>query len=145
MANMELVPGILSFFSGLGAWQSIPQSVQGWGRVSWGMSFDTVKLNYPQATETSGRQLEYVPEANPPGRDYKLTFAFDSGHQLNSVTLSFAGSSETADYAIMVQELTRRLGTPVATSASSATWNADESQATLSSLPDGGVVLSEIV
>jgi hypothetical protein len=135
MANMELTPGILSFFSGLGNHQSIPQNIQGWGRVSWDMSFDVVKRNYPQATESSGRKLEYVPEESPPGRDYKLTFAFNSGHQLESVTLSFAGSSETADFAILAKEITRRLGAPVAS---------DPSQVSLSSQPEGGLVLSEI-
>jgi hypothetical protein len=36
MANMELVPGILSFFSGLGVTQKIPPTTKGWGRVDLG-------------------------------------------------------------------------------------------------------------
>jgi hypothetical protein len=144
MSNMELVPGILSFFSGLGVRQNIPPTTKGWGRVDWGMSFDTVKTNYPQAIETSGRKLEYTPEANPQGRDFKFTFGFDSGHQLESFSLSFSGSSETADYATLVQELTRQLGAPVATTTTSTTWNRDETEITLSAQPEGGIVLSEI-
>lgn len=144
MSNMELVPGILSFFSGLGVRQNIPTTTQGWGRVDWGMNFDTVKTNYPQAKEIGGRKLEYTPETNPPGRNFKFTLGFDSGHQLNSFTLDFSGSSETADYATLVQELTRQLGTPVATTASSTTWNRDQTQVTVSAQPEGGIVLSEI-
>ncbi len=143
MANMELVPGILSFFSGLGVSRNVPPTTQGWGRVTWGMNFDTVKMNYPQATETNGRKLEYVPESSPSGRDFKFTFGFDSGHQLDSLTLSFSGSSETADYANLVQEFNRLLGNPVATTTSSTTWNRDQSQVTVSKQPDGGVILSE--
>jgi hypothetical protein len=144
MGNMELVPGILSFFSGLGVSRNIPPTTQGWGRVTWGMNFDTVKMNYPQAIETSGRKLEYTPDSNPPGRDFKFTFGFDSGHQLESFTLSFSGSSETADYADLVQEFNRHLGNPVATTTTSTTWNRDQSQVTVSKLPDGGVVVSQI-
>jgi hypothetical protein len=144
MANMELVPGILSFFSGLGESRKIPPTTQGWGRVTWGMNFDEVQRNYPQAVEISGRKLEYTPESNPPGRDYKFTFGFDSGHQLESFTLSFSGSSETADYATLVQDFIRHLGHPAATTTSSSTWYKDESQVTLSKQPDGGVVVSQM-
>lgn len=144
MSNMELVPGILSFFSGLGVKQNIPVTSQGWGRVKWGMSFDTVKTNYPQASEVSGRTLEYTPESNPPGRDFKYTFGFDSGHQLDSVTLEFSGSSETADYAALVERISRQLGAPVASTPTSTTWNQDQTEVTLSREPEGGIVLSEI-
>jgi hypothetical protein len=141
---MELVPGILSFFSGLGVKQNIPVTSQGWGRLKWGMNFDTVKTNYPQASEISGRKLEYTPDSSPPGRNFKYTFEFDSGHQLDSVTLDFSGSSETADYADLVEQISRQLGAPVSSTATSTTWNQDQTQVNLSSEPDGGIVLSEI-
>ena len=141
MANMELVPGILSFFSGLGVWQKIPPTTQGWGRVAWGMSFDTVKMNYPQAEEISGRELEYAPESNPPGRDYKFTFGFDSSRHLDLFALSFGGSGETADYATLVQELSRYLGTPAAATSTGTTWRRDENQIPASKQPEGGLVV----
>lgn len=144
MANMELVPGILSFFSGLGEMGRIPSATRGWGRVTWGMNFDEVKTNYPQALEISGRKLEYTPESSPPGRDFKFAFGFDSAHQLESFTLSFSGSSETDDYATLVQEFIRHLGQPAATTNTSTTWYRDESQVTLSKQPDGGVVVSQM-
>lgn len=141
MSFLELVPGLSEFFSGL----DLSQSLKGWGRVSWGQSFDAVKRNYPQAVEVSGRKLELQPESSPPGRPYKITFAFDSSHQLSSVTLSFSGSRETADYAPIVEEFTRRLGAPVAITGDSTTWTRDQSQITISAQPEGGVVLSESV
>ena len=144
MANLELVPGILSFFSGLGVSRKIPPSTQGWGRVAWGMSFDKVKTNYPQASEVSGRKLEYVTESSPPGRGYKFIFGFDSGHQLDTFSLSFSGGSEATDYATLVQEFSRYLGNPVNATSTSTTWNRDQSQVTLSKQPDGGVVVSQI-
>jgi len=139
VGGLELRPGLSAFFAGL----DFSRPWRGWGRVAWGMSFDAVKRNYPQATEISGRKLEYRPETDPAGRSYKLVFSFDSGHRLSSLTLSFAGVGETADYAKLVREFARRLGAPQALGADSATWFRDQSQVTVSAKPGGGVVLSE--
>ncbi len=135
----ELVPGLNRLFGGIS-----PQvSMQGWGRVSWGQSYDAVKTSYPQAEASGADKLVLRPEQSVE-QDYTLSMSF--GHktrQLESVTLSFAGSREVDDYAAVTRALSNRLGHPVASDDNSTTWQRDDSTITLSKAPGGGVVLSE--
>jgi len=139
MWRADLVPGLHRFFQGI----SPEKSLSGWERVSWGDSFADVVRNYPQAGEKNG-QLILTP-ADPVQRPWTLTFDFDASRQLSSVTLSFAGSQETADFATLSQEITNRLGAPVQSTDATNVWRRDDSEITLSTRPDGGVVLSETV
>ena len=64
---------------------------------------------------------------------------------MDTVTLAFAGGEETADYAALTREITKRLGAPVQYTNTTTTWRRDDSDITLSKSPGGGVVLSESV
>jgi hypothetical protein len=72
-------------------------------------------------------------------------FDFDSGHQLESVTLLFSGSQEVADYAGLIEAVSLRLGTPVSQTETTTTWQRDDSQFTVSRQPEQGVVVSKSV
>ena len=139
MWRSELVPGLHRFFQGIS-----PQTrLSGWERISWGQSFEEVQRNYLQATEKNGRLLLTPDESVQ--RSWTITLGFDTRRELNSVTLAFAGSEETADFAALTQEITRRLGAPVESTDTTNTWRRDDGEITLSMRPDGGVVLSESV
>ena len=88
------------------------------------------------------RQLHIDPSGHDQG-GWRLAFAFDAGHLLQSVTLNLEGSSETSDFAAISQTLTRRLGPPKESGNGWQTWRRDDSQVTLSRDPGGGVVLEE--
>jgi len=138
MWRSELVPGVVRFFQGLS--HQLP--MKGWQRVQWGQSYDDVKRYFPEA-QTSG---DYKLVLNPEGsveRPYQITLAFDRNHQLESVTLSFAGSEEVADFAELSQRLIYWLGAPASSTDTTTTWQRDQSQAELSIEPGGGIVLSE--
>ncbi|MGD8561657.1 MAG: hypothetical protein PVG03_03950 [Desulfarculaceae bacterium] len=139
MWRSSLVSGLHHFFQGV----DLQQGLQGWGRVRWGQSFDAVKLNYPQAVENNGKLT--LSSEDPSQRHWSLDFGFDSSHRLSSVSLTFAGGEETADFADINREITRRLGPPAQTSSSGNIWLRDDTQVSLSRLPEGGLVLSENV
>ena len=137
MERSRLVEGLNRFFSGVDP----QQPLRGWGRVRWGQSYDAVRRDYPQARPENG-QLHIEPSEGDQG-GWRLAFAFDAGHLLQSVTLSLEGSSETSDFAAISQTLTRRLGPPKESGDGWQTWRRDDSQVTLSRDPGGGVVLEE--
>ncbi len=139
MWRSDLVPGVVRFFRGLD--HQLP--LQGWQRVKWGQSYDDVKRYFPQARASGDYELVLEPAQGTVDRPYQITLAFDLNHQLESVTLSFAGSRETADFAELSQRLNYWLGAPVSSTDTSTTWQRDTSQAELSMAPGGGVVLSQ--
>lgn len=138
MRPSELTPGLNRFFSGI----DTQGRMDGWGRLRWSMSYQDVQRNYPQAQAAAGKLV--MASADPQARHFQLSFSFDSSRNLQSVTLSFGGSSETADFAEMSQAITQRLGSPAASTETSTTWQRGDSSLTLSRAPNGGVVLSEI-
>lgn len=143
MWRSDLVSGLNQLFGGL----DFTSGIRGWGRVRWGDSFDKVKTAYPQAVEemrVTGRKL-VLASSSGPGRPYQLVFDFDSGHQLESVTLLFSGSQEVADYAGLIEAISLRLGTPVSQTETTTTWQRDDSQFTVSRQPEQGVVVSKSV
>jgi len=138
MRPSELTPGLTRFFSGID-----PQvRLSGWERLRWSMSYEQVQSNYPQ-TKPSGGNLVMASD-DPQARHFQLTFSFDASRSLQSVSLTFGGSSETADFAEMSQAITRRLGAPVESTTTSNTWRRDDTTVTLSNTPGGGIVLSQI-
>jgi len=139
MAATDLVQGLTSLLSNLNPSSGPPQ----WGRVSWGMSRDAVATRYPSAVESSG-DLVLSSTAGEAGRPYTMTLGFNATHQLETVTLNFAGSSETADFAAMAQRITRQLGSaPVEQTWDSMTWQRGDEEMTLTKSPGGGVVFSQ--
>lgn len=139
MWRSELIPGLSRFLQGFDS-QS-PQD--GWERVSWGQSFDTVQRMYVDAVEKDGNLV--LESGDDLQRQYSITFGFDRNHQLATVTLDFEGSQETADYSAIARALNQKLGAPVKETATSLTWEKDQTQAELSSKPGDQVVLSELV
>jgi hypothetical protein len=135
----ELVPGVNRLFQGL----SPDAPLKGWGYLRWGQDYDDVRRYFPQA-RAEDFKLVLGPE-QPVELPYKISLAFDAGHQLESVTLTFAGSRETADFAALSERLTQQFGAPISSSDNTTTWSRDETQAVLSDLPDGGVALSKVV
>jgi hypothetical protein len=136
----ELVIGLTEFFSGL----DLSGQVTGWGPLSWGMSWQSALRHFPQAEQKSDYTLSLN---SSPGeaRQWSLELDFDAGRQLQSVTLSFAGSQETADFARISRQLSRRLGHAAGQTQTSSVWTRDQSTVTLSRSPGGGLVLSETV
>lgn len=119
--------------------------LSGWERLRWGMSLDQARLNYPQAQPSprdDGRLI--IEPSDPTPNHYTLSFQFSAqGRQLESVSRAFAGSHQTADFAALSQELTRRLGAPVSQTQTATTWRRDDTQVTLSRGGGGGVALSQ--
>ncbi len=134
----ELAPGLNRFFQGV----SPQQSLAGWERVRWGMGFDEVQRYYPEA-QANQAQTSLKLTGSDVQLPWSISFGFDSSRQLESVSLSFAGSREIKDFATLRDELNRRLGPPVSSTETSATWRRDDSEVSLSKAPDGSLVLSE--
>ncbi len=136
-----LVQGMGRLFAGIS-----PQTrLSGWERLRWGMSQQEARINYPQAAPSASDDSRLLIEpSDPTPNHYAISMQFSAqGRQLTSVSLTFAGSHETADFAQITQELTRRLGAPVSQTRTTTTWRRDETQITLSRDSGGGVVLSE--
>ncbi len=140
MWRSELVPGVVRLFQGLD--HQLP--MKGWQRVKWGQSYDDVKRYFPQAETSGDFKLVLKPGEGTVERPYQITLAFDQNHQLESVTLSFAGSEEVADFADLSQRLNYWFGAPASSTDTTTTWHRDTSKAELSMAPGGGVVLSEL-
>ncbi|MCB2188372.1 MAG: hypothetical protein KQJ78_18280 [Deltaproteobacteria bacterium] len=138
MPSNDLAAGLAKLFQGV----SPPYRPSGWGRLAWGDDWATVRRNYPDLQETSPARLTSF-SPMPQARTWRLDFGFNATHNLTSITLTFGGGRETADYAYISQELSARYGAPVASTATSATWEMTGNQVRLSSAPGQGVVLSE--
>jgi len=136
----ELVIGLSEFFSGL----DLAGQVSGWGPLSWGVSWQTAVRHFPQAEQMSDYTLRLSSQPSE-ARQWSLEMDFDASRQLQSVTLSFGGSQETADFARISRQLFRRLGHAAQQTATSIVWTRDQSTVTLSRSPGGGLVLSETV
>ncbi|MBI4799552.1 MAG: hypothetical protein HY794_12685 [Desulfarculus sp.] len=142
MRVLELAAGLKQFFEGLSPRQT---QMTGWSRLRWGMSTREVAYNFPQAQADPGdaNQMTLAPDP-PQDLKYSLSFRFGgAGRQLESVTLSFAGSRGVADFAAISQEISARLGAPLSQTETSTTWQRDGGQLTLSKTAQGGVVLNE--
>ncbi len=140
MDSSELAIGLAEFFSGL----DLAGQVSGWGPLSWGMSWQSARRHFPQAAEVSDYTLRLSSSASE-ARQWSLDMDFDAGRRLQSVTLSFGGSQETADFARISRQLARRLGHAAQQTAAGSVWTRDQSTVTLSKSPGGGLVLSETV
>lgn len=138
MPQSDLIPGLNAFFQSLDS----RSSWDGWGFVSWGDYFDDVARLYPDAVQSGSSLILRGTDTN---KLYNITFAFDSNRNLSSVTLSFEGGTETADFAAISRQFTNRLGKPSQSTGTSHTWAKDSSNATASSRPDSGTVLSQII
>lgn len=142
MSDTSLVQGLTSFLSSL----SPQQKLQGWDRLTWGMGEREFLANYPQAQARPGFDHQYqIMAGDPTANHYAISFDFSRpGRQLQSVTLTFAGGQETAGFAAISQEMTRRLGAPASQTQTSTTWQKDATRVTLSLSPQGGLVLSSV-
>jgi hypothetical protein len=139
MQPSDLVHGLNRLVGGL----DLEGGAPGWGRVRWGMSRRAVAVGYPGAVEKEGELVRSF--SGPPDKAYALSFGFDSGHRLQTVKLSFAGSREAADFAALAERLIRQLGAPTAQDAGGMSWQAGETAISLSREPGGGVALSRVV
>ncbi len=138
MSQSDLIPGLHAFFQHLDQ----RSSWDGWGSVSWGDYFDDVARRYPDAVQ-SGSSL--VMQGSGANKLYNITFGFDSNRNLSSVTLSFEGGTETADFASISRQFISRLGKPSQSTGTSQTWTRDSTSATAVGRPDSGTVLSQII
>lgn len=138
MWRSDLVPGLHRFFQGV----NYQTSLNGWERVQWGQSREAVQRMYVEARESGGNLV--LDSGGEQQRGYEITFGFNRSHQLDSVRLSFAGSGETADFSAIASEISARLGAPMAQTETTTTWQRDDNQVSLSRLPDGSLLMSEI-
>ena len=140
MQRLELIPGLNRFLDGLG-----PGVLStGWSGLNWDEDFSQVQRRFPDSLE-SGASLKLSSKQGEVQKAWSITFGFNSSRQLNSVTLSFAGSRETADFAKISAELSRRFGAPVQNTETSQTWRKSGASFTLSRQPGGGLVLNKTV
>ena len=142
MSELKLVPGLSRLLAGMSTPGS--QDIDGWGRLGWGMAYDQVKTRYTQAVE-DGPDLKITSTKGGQRKGWSLTFGFDDGRRLDSVTLRFEGGSELSDFSKISRELSARLGAPASTTQTSATWNQGGNTYVLSTEPGQGVVLSQSV
>jgi hypothetical protein len=137
MQRLELIPGLSRLLNGI----SHSEPARGWSGLDWGEDFSRVKNRFPDAV-ASGSGLRLSSPESGPDLGWDISFAFDSNRQLESVSLSYAGSRETADFASLSEQLNQRFGAPVSSTETSQTWQKGGASITLSREPGGGVVFS---
>lgn len=132
-----LIQGIQYLFTGFN-WS---QPMQGWKGVSWGASYDTVKIRFPKALASDNELV--LKNQEPSLKNYSVTLSFDKTRQLNQVSLDFKGGDETNEFSRISQELTEKFGLPTLTTQNKKTWMRDETQIELSTSAEGQVILNE--
>jgi hypothetical protein len=138
MQRLELIPGLNRLFEGYS-----PESISSrWNGLTWGQDFGQVQRYFPKAAEEGGA-LKLSSEEGEVKKAWTLTFGFNSSRQLSSVSLSYAGGSETADFAELSQAISQRLGAPAQSTGNSQTWYSSGASFTLSRQPGGGLVLNK--
>ena len=138
----ELTSGLNRFWGGLD-FSSDSRPITGWGLVGWGASQEDMARIYTGSVDNEGSLV--VSGQDYQKRQYSISFGFNSSRQLNSVTLSFAGGQELADFKPISERIIARFGGPDQVTTTSATWTSGDNEFNLSKSPGGGLVLSSIV